>query len=324
MEFFKQKTQYDFIGNRVPAFFISGAVVVGSLALLMTKGLNYSIDFVGGNVVHVEYAQPQEIGPLRASLEKAGYSDAVPQKFTGTNSFAIRIKARADADASAVETFLAALRAADPSREFTVKSQEFVGPTVGAHLYKQAVMAILFSLTGIVVYVGFRFSNPVWGIAGVIALAHDVVGTAGLIVLLGLEFDLTLVAALLTLAGYSINDTIVIFDRMRERLSFARREPLPELINNSVNETLSRTLITSGMVFLTVLTLLFFGGTVIHDFALCMTFGVFIGSYSTIAVATPLVYEWETRFGASAGRAAAPVHAVPAHEAAKKHPRRHG
>lgn len=318
MEFFKTKTQYDFIGNRVPAFFISGALVVGSAALLLTKGLNYSIDFVGGNVVHVEYAQPQEIGPLRATLEKAGYPDAVPQKFTGTNSFAIRVKARADADAGAVERFLTALRAADPGREFTVKSQEFVGPTVGRHLFKQAVMAILFSLTGIVVYVGFRFSNPVWGIAGVIALAHDVIGTAGLIVALGLEFDLTLVAALLTLAGYSINDTIVIFDRMRERMSFARREPLPQLINNSVNETLSRTLITSGMVFLTVLTLLFFGGTVIHDFALCMTFGVFIGSYSTIAVATPLVYEWETRFGAEAGKPAAAVHPAGSHEAARK------
>ena len=322
MEFFKQKTQYDFIGNRVPAFFISGALVVGSAALLLTKGLNYSIDFVGGNVVHVTYAQPQTIAELRTTLEKASYPDAVPQQFTGTQSFAIRIKARADADASAVERFLTALRAADPGREFRVDSQEFVGPTVGKHLYKQAVMAIIFSLAGIVVYVGFRFSNPVWGIAGVIALGHDVIGTAGLMSLLGLEFDLTLVASLLTLAGYSINDTIVIFDRMRERMGFARREGLVDLINHSVNETLSRTVITSGMVFLTVLTLLFFGGTVIHDFALCMTFGVFIGSYSTIAVATPLVYEWETRWGASAGQPA--THAVAAHEAAKKHPRRHG
>ncbi|TPW19792.1 MAG: preprotein translocase subunit SecF [Elusimicrobia bacterium] len=140
--------------------------------------------------------------------------------------------------------------------------------------------------------------------------------------LLGLEFDLTLVASLLTLAGYSINDTIVIFDRMRERMGFARREGLVELINNSVNETLSRTIITSGMVFLTVLTLLFFGGTVIHDFALCMTFGVFIGSYSTIAVATPLVYEWETRFGASAGKPAVAAHAAVPHDHGRK-PRRH-
>lgn len=321
MEFFKNKTHYDFIGNRVPAFAVSGLLVFGSIALLMTKGLNYSIDFVGGNVVNLSYAQPVEIGQLRATLEKAGYPDAVPQRFTGTDSYAIRVKARAEEDAGAVERFLTALRAADPGREFTINSQEFVGPTVGRHLYKQALTAIVLSLAGIVVYVGFRFSNPVWGVAGVVALGHDVIATAGLMALLGLEFDLTLVASLLTLAGYSINDTIVIFDRMRERMNFARREGLVELINTSVNETLSRTLITSGMVFITVLTLLFFGGPVIHDFALCMTWGVILGSYSTIFVATPLVYEWETRYGAAAGKPAA--HPAPAHEAAKKHPRRH-
>ena len=295
MEFFSQKTTFDFIGKRFVSYALSGTLIAVALGSLLTRGLHYSIDFVGGNVVHVKYEQPQDIGALRATLEKAGYPDAVPQQFTGTNSYNIRIKARADADAKAVDVFLEKLRAADPARAFTVESQEFVGPTVGKHLGRQAMFAVVFSLLGIVVYVAFRFSNPIWGLAGVIALAHDVTATAGLISLLGLEFDLTLVAALLTLAGFSINDTIVIFDRMRERMGIHRKEALSETINVSVNETLSRTIITSLTVFLTVLTLLFFGGAVIHHFAVAMTFGVFVGSYSTIAIATPLVYEWETR-----------------------------
>ncbi|MBI5594526.1 MAG: protein translocase subunit SecF [Elusimicrobia bacterium] len=310
MEFFTQKTQFDFIGKRFVSYALSGALIAVAVVSMATKGLNYSIDFVGGNVVLLKYQQPQDIATLRSALEKAGYPDAVPQQFTGTNSFNIRIKARADADAKTVETFLDKLRAADAAHTFSVESQEFVGPTVGKHLGRQALFAVVFSLLGIVVYVAFRFSNPVWGLAGVVALGHDVLATAGLISVLGLEFDLTLVAALLTLAGFSINDTIVIFDRMRERMTIHRREPLSETINVSVNETLSRTIITSLTVFLTVLTLLFFGGSVIHDFALAMTFGVFVGSYSTIAIATPLVFEWETR-GGPQKHAAAPHEALP-------------
>lgn len=295
MEIFHRKTQYDFIGKRYIPFLFSGTLVAASIVSLAVKGLNYSIDFVGGNAIRMTFAQPTEIGALRAMLEKAGYPQAVPQQFTGTNSFQVRIKAEGDGDAKAVDTFLEKFKAADPAKIFTLDSREFVGPTVGRHLFKQAVLAVLFSLAGIVVYVAFRFSSPVWGISGVIALAHDVVITAGLISLLHLEFDLTLVAALLTLAGYSINDTVVIFDRMRERMGTHRREALGQNINASINETLSRTIITSLTVFLTLVVLLAFGGAVIHDFALCMTFGVVFGTYSSIAVAAPIIFEWESR-----------------------------
>ncbi|MBI3297508.1 MAG: protein translocase subunit SecF [Elusimicrobia bacterium] len=308
MEFFSEKTHFDFIGARFKSFAVFIVVVVGSLIVLAVKGFNYSIDFVGGSVVQLTYETPVEIGALRKTLESAGFPDAIPQRFTGTDAYQIRLKSRGeDQDATLVEEFLKKLAAADPAAKFRVDSQEFVGPTVGAHLFKQASFAIFFCLLGIVIYVGFRFANPVWGVAGVIALAHDVLATAGLVSLLGLEFDLTLVAGLLTLAGYSINDTIVIFDRIRERLTMNRREPLDQLLNISVNETLSRTIITSGLVFITVVTLLLFGGAVIHDFALCMTFGVFVGSYSTIAVATPMVYEWETRRGGARPALAEPV-----------------
>ena len=294
MEIFHQKTNIDFVHTRWIGFWASGIVVGASIILLATRGLNYSIDFTGGTLVTVTYAQPEDIGGLRTTLEKAGYSSAAPQQFTGSNTFQIRIQAADAHDASAVDTFVKAMKDADPAREFRVDSRQFVGPTVGKHLFQQAVFATIFSMLGIVVYVAFRFSNPIWGISGVFALAHDVVAVAGLMSLLRLEFDLTLVAALLTLAGYSITDTIVVFDRIRERMTIYRKDTLDQQINASINETLSRTVITSLTVLLTLLVLLLVGGKVIHDFALCMTVGVIIGTYSSIAVATPIVYQWET------------------------------
>ena len=311
MEIFHERTQIDFVGKRWIGFWASALVVGAAVLLLATRGLNYSIDFTGGTLVTLTYAQAEDIGSVRGSLEKAGYASASPQQFTGTNTFQIRIHGDDAHDANAVEKFLEALKAADPGHPFTVDSRQFVGPTVGKHLFKQAVFATIFSMLGIVVYVAFRFANPIWGISGVFALAHDVVAVAGLMSLLRLEFDLTLVAALLTLAGYSITDTIVVFDRIRERMTIFRKDSLEVQINASINETLSRTVITSLTVLLTLIVLYFFGGKVIHDFAMCMTFGIVIGTYSSIAVATPIVYEWEHRRGALTPQSPEPVAAVP-------------
>ncbi|HBL19112.1 MAG: protein-export membrane protein SecF [Elusimicrobia bacterium GWA2_69_24] len=312
-EFFSKIPAVHWIGMRHIFFAISGFLVLGSLALILTRGLNYSIDFTGGNVVQVSYQTPMDLAGLRGDLEKAGFSDATPQHFTGTQSFSIRMKGAENATDAAGEHILAGLKAARPEAEFVLDKKEFVGPAVGQHLFKQAVFAVVFSLLGIIVYVAFRFANPVWGIAGVMALAHDVTSTFGLYALLQLEFDLTAVAVVLTIAGFSINDTIVIFDRLREKMRTMRSESFEAVANASINETLSRTIITSLTVFITVLSLLFLGGRTIHNFAVALTFGLVVGAYSTIAIALQIVHQWNLM------QAGHPAHAhAHASEAPKK------
>jgi preprotein translocase subunit SecF len=196
-----------------------------------------------------------------------------------------------------MDRFLVKLQEAQKDNKFRVEQKDYVGPMVGKHLFRQALLAIVLSLLGIVVYVAFRFSNLIWGLAGVLSLVHDVLFMFGLYSFTRSEFNLTLVAAILTLAGYSINDTIVIFDRMREKMKLYRKEPLGSVINQSMNETLSRTIITVLTVFIAVVTLYFVGGPVIHDFAMGMTLGSILGCYSSVAVAAPLVYQFEVGHG---------------------------
>jgi preprotein translocase subunit SecF len=174
-------------------------------------------------------------------------------------------------------------------------NKEFVGPSVGRYLFQRALLAICLSLAGIIIYLGFKFKDLIWGVAGIVALFHDVLATYGLFSLLGYEIDLLIISAILTIGGYSIHDTIIIFDRMREKLKIMRREPLGQVMNESMNETLSRTVITSGTVLVVVIILFFFGGKVIHHFAMAMVYGTIIGTYSSIAVAAPLVFEWNRR-----------------------------
>lgn len=292
MKIFRKTPDFDFIGFRTKAFLISGLLLGASAAVLATKGLNWGIDFTGGSVVQITYDEPQELPTLRSELARAGFGDAIPQHFTGTQTFAIRIKGVPENASAEGNKLIEALRTAAPGKAFRVDQRDFVGPTVGAHLYKQAIFAIVFSLLGIVGYVAFRFANPLWGLAGIVALAHDVFVTLGLFSVLGIELNLVLVAGILTVAGYSINDSIVIFDRMREKMRLMRRDPLKSVINLAVNETLSRTLITSLTTFFTAATLFVLGGPVIHDFALTLAFGVLIGTYSSVAIAAPVVFHW--------------------------------
>lgn len=293
MEIFPQRPDFDFIGKRFACFTASAVLVAAALGLLATRGLNYGIDFTGGTVVQITYEAPQTLAELRSELAAVGFPQAIPQQFTGSNTFSVRLKSGEGESSQTVDEVVSRLQEKTPGKKFVVDQKEFVGPTVGRHLYKQAMFAVLFSLLGIVGYVAFRFSNPVWGVAGVLALAHDVVVLLGLFSLLQTEIDLVMVASVLTLAGYSINDTIVIFDRMRERMRILRREPLDRVVNLSINETLSRTLITSVTTFVVVLTLYLLGGAVIHDFAMALTVGIVVGTYSSIGVAAPLVYQWE-------------------------------
>lgn len=283
----------DWVGKRRFFFVMSGALLAASLWTLVSRGFNYGIDFTGGNLVEVTYSSPKTLGEVRKDLEAAGYPDAQPQSFSGTNSFGIKLKGLTRSDSGEIESLISKLQATDPDNALRVDRKEFVGPAVGRHLKRQAATALTLAIAAIVVYVAFRFSNPVWGAAGVAALVHDVIATAGLFAFTQKEVDLVIVAAFLTIAGYSINDTIVIFDRMREKMRTERRQPIGSVINDSINETLSRTLLTNGNVFAAVLMLYVFGGKIIHDFALAMVFGSLVGTYSTLAIAVPLIYERE-------------------------------
>ncbi|MCX5783081.1 MAG: protein translocase subunit SecF [Elusimicrobia bacterium] len=288
------KTNIDFIGKRFVLFAISGFFIALGIVAIAVKGINFGLDFTGGTLVQVQYDSPVVIGDVRGALQKAGITAGI-QSFTGRNSFAIRVKGRQENVNEVGNKITGALKAAMPDKSFKEERREYVGPTVGRDLARRAVMALVFSMFGIIVYVAFRFSNPIWGTMGVLALFHDVFITLGFMTLTGREIDLVIVAALLTIAGYSINDTIVIFDRMRENMRLHVKMPLGELVNKSINETLSRTLITNFTVLSAVAVLYFAGGDVINDFAFAMLVGSIFGTYSTIAIATPLVYQWETR-----------------------------
>ncbi|MFA6028981.1 MAG: protein translocase subunit SecF [Elusimicrobiota bacterium] len=307
MEFFHQRTHIDFIGNRYKFFAVSGIITILSVVVLAVRGLNYGIEFTGGNVTQITYEKPVAIHEVRLDAEKTASKDAGIQQFTGTNTFTIRIKGEGEGSAESVDKFLAELQAARPDNKFRIDQKDYVGPAVGKHLFRQALLAIVLSLLGIVVYVAFRFNNLVWGLAGVLSLVHDVLFLFAFYSFMRSEFNLTLVAAILTLAGYSINDTIVVFDRMREKMRIYRKENLGQVINQSMNETLSRTVITVLTVLIAVVALYIFGGPVIHDFAMGMTWGTILGCYSSVAIAAPLVYQFEVGHGERAAEGSAPA-----------------
>lgn len=295
-----QNTNVDFIGLRKYAYGLSIFVIVGTLTTVVARGgFRMGIEFTGGSTAEVKFEKPVALEEIRRTVDNAGFRGAEIQSLPGQNHVIVRAKEASSREFS--EKIVESLTQAFPGNKVTLERADVVGPAVGRFLFRQAVLAITCSLLGITIYVGFRFRNLVWGTAGVLALLHDVIGAAGLMCLLNREMTLTVIAALLTIAGYSINDTIVVFDRMREKLRLRRKEPLDEIINKSINETLSRTIMTSMTVILALLALFFWGGEVIHDFSLAMLFGVFTGTYSSIGMAAPLVYEWYTRQTRQAG-----------------------
>lgn len=293
MRLFRQKTHIDFLGLRYRFFIVSAVLLGGSFLSLAVRGVKYSIDFTGGTMVQMTFDQPVDAEDLRAATGKAGIINAALQHYTDTNTFVIRIQGEAQHSAEDLDKQLAAIQAALPAAKMRIDSRAYVGPAVASHLFRQALLAVVLSLAGIIAYVAFRFANPIWGVAHIIALLHTLIATYGLFSLLGTDIDLLIISAILTVGGYSIHDTIVIFDRMREKLRVMRKEPLAQVMNESMNETLSRTVITSFTVFVVVTILYVVGGPVIHHFAMAMVFGAIVGTYSSIAVAAPLVYEWE-------------------------------
>ncbi len=290
------KSNINFIGHRWIFFTISAIVILAGVASLITKGgPRLGVDFTGGSLLQVKFNQTVTTGEIRKTLDEKGFNNAEIQSFLDSNVFIIRIKKAAIPMTEVANKVEETFKAKWGEGSFTIERTEMVGPRVGETLSEQALWAVILSWIGIIIYVAFRFKSPAHGVAGVIALAHDVIITIGFFSLLNKEITLTIIAALLTLIGYSINDTIVVYDRIRENMRLLRSKTLKEIINTSLNDTLGRTVITSLTVIMVLLALYIWGGEVIHDFSLALLIGAVVGTYSSVGIASPLVYEWETR-----------------------------
>jgi len=284
------KTNIDFIGKRWFAYTASIVILAVGLGTYLMRGEKmYGIDFTGGQIQEYSFANPVSAEEVRKSMDGAGIKDATIQQFANKNQ--VLIKTAADEAAKISETFKTNFQN-NPAELLRI---EKVGPSVGKHLKKNAFLALMWSLAGILIYVGIRFKNIIYASAGIIALFHDVLVGMGALAIAGGEMDLNIVAALLTIAGYSINDTIVIYDRIRENLKLYRKASMKEIVNMSVNQTLSRTVLTSFMTLLAVLSIFLFGGEVLRPFSFVLLAGMISGVYSTVYIASPLIISWQNR-----------------------------
>lgn len=261
-----------------------------------------SVDFRGGTQVQVRFENPPDINAIRHAIDAVGIHDSRVQTFGDAANREVLVSLPEHMNERTLdqgrEQIKTALTRYYPN-PFVIRNVQVVGPTVGHQLERQAVLATIYSLLGMLVYLWFRF-QLIYGVAAVVACFHDTIITLGAFALTGQEISLTVIAAILTLIGYSMNDTIVVFDRIRENLRISRREPLAGLVNRSINQTLSRTVLTSGLTFLTVLSLYVFGGQVLRGFSFALVVGILIGTYSSIAVASPMLVayqDWRTRKG---------------------------
>jgi len=286
-----EETNIDFIGKRHLAFAFSLILVLGSFSLLFTKGVNLGIDFTGGTMIEIRVSEAPDLGELRDRLNRLGLGTVSIQEFGAKTDILIRLPEQAGGEAvqqAAINRVHAALDEKFGDGAVDYRRTEFVGPQVGEELKKSGAFAVLFSLMGILVYVWFRFEWQ-FGVAAIVALVHDAIATIGLFALTQMEFNLSTVAAILMIAGYSINDTVVVFDRVRENLRKYKKKPLEELFNLSINQMLARTLMTSLTTLLALGALWLFGGEVIQGFVNALIFGILIGTYSSIYVASPVL-----------------------------------
>lgn len=294
---------FDFVGKTRFFAILSATLIVAGIALVAVRGVRYGVEFSSGTQLIVRFAEAPQIDRIRDAVAPEA-PGAVIQTYgdPGKNQVLLRVAGgEQDGDVdTAAQRILATLSKSYSGNRVEESSSEVVGAVVGAELRHKAVLLTVLGLLFQLIYIGFRFRGAVWGAAATIAAFHDVIITLGLLVLLQYEITLNVIAALLTLVGYSVNDTIVIFDRAREILRQRKKEPLRKTINDSINQTLSRTLISSGTTFLSVLALYLFGGEVLRGFAFCMVVGIIVGTYSTIYIATPIVVWWTTKKGGSA------------------------
>jgi preprotein translocase subunit SecF len=288
------KTNVDFMGKRRYAFLFSGIMVVlGIIGLIqIARGAaNLGIDFAGGTAVQLKFDQAIGIEEARKALETNGLGNAELQEFGQENKLLIRVKASTTIEEKTAEKVVSIFTKEYPGNRFVVESSTEIGPTIGKKLQSDALVAIVISFAGIILYIAARFELR-FGVAAALATFHDVLAVLGAFFILDKEITLLVVTGLLTLAGYSLTDTVVVFDRIRENLSLRRREHEVTMINNAINQVLSRTIVTSLTVVLVLIPLTLGGGEVLHDFSLALLWGVIFGTYSSIFVASPLLLLW--------------------------------
>ncbi len=287
MEFFKIKKDIPFMRYALAFNVISAVTFVLAVFFLITKGLNFGVDFTGGTVMEVSYAQPADVPKIRDSLTKLGFPDAAVQNFGTARDVLIRLPLKKEtSSANLSETVMTSLRRTDPAVE--LRRVEFVGPQVGRELVENGALALLFVSIGIVLYLWFRFEWK-FGIAAIIANLHDIVIILGCFALFQWDFSLPVLAAVLAILGYSVNESVVVFDRVRENFRKLRKSNTVQIIDNAITRTISRTIITHGSTQMAVLAMLFFGGEALHYFALALTIGILFGIYSSVLVASPIV-----------------------------------
>ena len=289
MRILNRKTRIDFMGQRKMAFAMSAILMTLSVVLLATRGLNFGLDFTGGMLIEVSYPSAPRISEVRANLRAAGLDDAVVQTFGTATDIVVRIPPRSEEESDAeLSTIILKALQVGITGDIVMRRVDFVGPQVGDELAEQGILAVVYAMIGIFLYVMFRFQWR-FSVGAVAALIHDVVISMGILSAVQVEFDLTVVAALLAVIGYSLNDTIVLFDRIRENFPRLRKRTPLEVVNTSVNETLARTLMTSMTTLLVLFALFIFGGDIIHSFAFTLIVGVLVGTYSSIFVASTVL-----------------------------------
>jgi preprotein translocase subunit SecF len=304
MEFFRNP-KINFVGAMKPAFIASVILVIlAAISLVLHGGPRMSIDFTGGSILQVRVDPAPQVAEIRSGLENAGFTGVQVQEFGAEDEFLITFPTVEEDLLDTSNTNLSALREVLAGHDVELRREESVGPKIGSELRTAAANAIALSLLLIVIYIWLRFVFR-YGIAAIVALVHDVTLTLGVFSLLDFEVSLSVIAAFLTIIGYSLNDTIVVFDRIRENMKHRRKESYREVINRSINECLSRTFLTSLTTFFVSFTLYMFGGPVIHDFAFALCFGVIVGTYSSMFIASPVLVFWYEKFIAEKKRLAA-------------------
>jgi preprotein translocase subunit SecF len=298
--------KYDFIGLRHYAYGLTAAILIPGLIFLLVRGLNYSIEFTGGTLLQIQSKKPVDVARLRTGLDRQGLHGAEIQQFGAENEYVIRARvAKVGSDANDTQATAGAVRHALDNvlgtGNYTVLRTEAVGPKVGGELRQKAFLAIFLSFFAVLAYLAYRFEWR-FGLAAVIATAHDILATIAFIGVLRLEVSLTVVAAVLSMVGYSLNDTIIIFDRVRENLHRHKHDSFEQILNRSINETLPRSVLTHGTTMSSLIALTIFGGEVIRPFALVMLFGVFTGTFSSIYIASPVLMAIEKRWPGPAAR----------------------
>jgi preprotein translocase subunit SecF len=298
MELIRPGININFIGKRYYALVFSGLMLfIGAVSLLMHGGPRYGVDFAGGILVQIRFMQNVSAGDIKEALHPINLGDSVVQQFEekGQNEFLIQVQKKG-VDIENIDASISqALTQRFGENGFEVRRVEMVGPKVGKDLRRKGLMSIVYAVFFMLIYISWRFQFR-FGIGAILALLHDVLITLGVFSLFNREVTLPIVAAFLTIVGYSINDTIVIYDRIRENRRKKPRDPLTEVINQSINETLSRTILTSGTTLMVVLALFIYGGGVIHDFAFALLVGVMVGTYSSVYIASPVLIFWEDIF----------------------------